>query len=185
MKWCWNWGSLTELEETLTRFSTEPRFVFFLFLNNPLQREFAADDFHQAFDFSLCCASEHCNTAELNSQGFHTLCRIKLCRTWTWCDTCDSGAAGLDAAVENSRKGKTHLLAWMVSTEPAEGLPVDTWPPSLSPSCSQMSLKSPKLQVLSSASLSGLHQTLRKKEGKLVQGKKKRGGGQDAKQDTI
>lgn len=95
----------------------------------------------------------------------------------------------MDAAVQvkkKTTKGQTHLLASMVSTEPAEGLPVDMWPPSFSPSFSQMSLTSPKLQVLSSASLSGLNQeSLRKKEGKLVQGEKKEGGGQDAKQDTI
>lgn len=64
----------------------------------------------------------------------------------------------------------------MASTEPAEGLRVGMWPPSLSPSCSQMSLTSPKLQVLSPASLSGLNQASRKKEGKWVQGKKGVGG---------
>lgn len=83
---------------------------------------------------------------------------------------------GCCSTCKNLTKGQTHLLASRVSTEPAEGLPVDMWPPSLSPSCSQMSLTSPKLQVLSSASLSGLKQALRRKEGKLVQGKKGVGG---------
>lgn len=69
----------------------------------------------------------------------------------------------------------THLLAVRVSTEPAEGLHVGTWPPSLSPSCSQMSFSSSKLQVLSPASLSGLNKALRKKEGKWVRAGKKKG----------
>ena len=71
----------------------------------------------------------------------------------------------------------THLLAAMVSTEPGEGLHVGKWPPSLSPSRSQMSLSSPKLQVLSPASLSGVNKALRKKEGKWARAGKKTGTG--------
>lgn len=66
----------------------------------------------------------------------------------------------------------THLLAVRVSIEPRERVHVGTWPPSLSPSCSQMSHSSPKLQVLSPASLSGLNKAFRKKEGKC-EGRKK------------
>lgn len=72
----------------------------------------------------------------------------------------------------------THLLVTLVSTEPEEGLHVGMWPPSPLPSCSQMSLSSPKLQVLSPASLSGLNKALGEREGGKtnVSREKKRGG---------
>ena len=76
----------------------------------------------------------------------------------------------------------THLLVTMVSTESEGGLHVSMWPPSPLPSCSQMSLSSPKLQVLSPASLSGFNTTLGEGEGGKTNVSRKRGGGggQDA-----
>lgn len=85
--------------------------------------------------------------------------------------TWSTGAAQLDA------EKMTHLLVTTVSTEPEEGLHVGTWPPSPLPSCSQMSLSSPKLQVLSPASLSVLNEALGEKEGKPEWAEKKRGAG--------
>lgn len=83
------------------------------------------------------------------------------------CRCCTRGAAC-------TVKG-THLLAARVSTESGGALHAGTWPPSLLPSCSKMSLTSPRLQVLSPASLSG---PLRRKEGKWVGegGREGRGG---------
>lgn len=80
----------------------------------------------------------------------------------------------------------THLLVTMVSTEPEEGLRVGMWPPSPLPSCSQMSFFSPKLQVLSPASLSGFNKALGEGEGgKTNVSREKKEGGQDARQDTV